>query len=258
MADNSFFKTKKQRLKSGDGLGYGTTLDWSSEIVDSTGVSASSGRVSPGSEVAVTDGLIHHYPLNDGTADDQVGNANGTVNGATHLDAGGPQEDGAFNLGGVSDYIEIPAGLLEDSYSLSTWVYLDSTSDWQRWFDIGADNKNHVYAAIPDANGNLTVTYKNGGADVYNLSASLPAPGNWVHLVHTSGDGSAEIYINGSLAASVSATTDPSSDWTPSAAYFGKSFAADPYLDGRLDNIRIYNRKLGEDGVQAIQDSERA
>ena len=79
----------------------------------------------------------------------------------------------------------------------------------------------------------------------------MPA-NQWVHVAVTLGNGTAKLYVNGALKATMSGVTIKPSDFQPSANYIGKSQFPDPLFNGMVDEFRIYNRVLSDAEIGAV------
>ena len=69
-------------------------------------------------------------------------------------------------------------------------------------------------------------------------------------------NGNMQLYLNASLSASNESTT-PLTTLTRTKQYIGKSnWSTDGYLDGMVDEFRIYSRALSAEEVSALFDYE--
>jgi hypothetical protein len=60
--------------------------------------------------------------------------------------------------------------------------------------------------------------------------------------------GSGSIYVNGSLAATMTITTNTNASWTPASLYVG-GYSWDGYSNTRFAFVKIYNTALTADQV---------
>lgn len=81
-SNNPNFRTQKRRVSSESQLAWGSEMDWSSEIVESTGVDITSGRIVPGDQSAVSDGLVAYRPYMS-SLQDNIGSADGSFQNGT-------------------------------------------------------------------------------------------------------------------------------------------------------------------------------
>jgi hypothetical protein len=218
-------------------------------------------------------GPVTHYPFNQSgsttTVLDVVGGRNGTLrNGASWTTLG--RFGNAVNLNSNnSNYVELPTGIvssLNSDYSISTWVYLNSLSTWSRVFDFGASvqyGNPVVYMFLTprhsDNNGTLRfaiTTSGNAGEQMITGSSALPT-NSWVHVVVTLSGTTGTLYVNGlAQGTNTNMTLRPSSLGNTNQNRIGRSqWSNDPYLNGRVDEFRIYDRALSSSEVTALYNS---
>ena len=109
----------------------------------------------------------------------------------------------------------------------------------------------------PSGNLHFTIrfTLSDGGVNRDDIDGTAITVATWHHaavVIDASGNG--RLYLNG---AQVGPTTSmkfrPSSLGSTPNDWIGKSeFAANPYLDGAIDEFRIYNRALSAAEISAL------
>ncbi|MFT3829351.1 MAG: LamG domain-containing protein [Opitutaceae bacterium] len=115
---------------------------------------------------------------------------------------------------------------------------------WQRIFDFGNGPGESLFLTPANWSGTsmqFTIT-KDGVATHDLLAPSLPVD-VWSHVAVVLGNGTAQLFVNGVLAASTTTTLRPS-DINPVLNYIGKSQWPDPLFNGAIDDFRIYNHAL--------------
>lgn len=160
----------------------------------------------------------------------------------------------ALLLGGSKSYVQLPYAVASTGeLTVAMWVKWSSASNaWQRIFDFG--NGTDSYLFLTPGNGNaMRFAIKNGGAEqVLDCPAQL-ATGTWKHVAVSIAQGRTAIYIDGEVAAESSAITISPADIKPVLNYLGRSqFTADPYFNGYLDDVRIYNYALDAAELQGV------
>ena len=204
----------------------------------------------------ITSGLVGHWKLNDGsglTASDNTGGSNGTLENGPTWTTG--QVGYALDYDGYDDYITFGtvSGLSLTDMTLSAWVYIPTSIpsgyrtiiEYDRfennWYGLWQnDNKLHFRWANSDANGRSDST----------ISIS---PDTWYHLVgvYDSSTNTSEIWVNGVLD-----TTIPSAlTATPrenQLITIGANNLEGEFFKGTIDDVRIYNRALTSDDVEAL------
>ncbi len=200
--------------------------------------------------------LTHRYSFTD-DASDSIGGANGTFIGNATNSAG------QLQLTGVnSDYLELPAGLLQDydSVTIDTWANLGAAQSWARLWefcDLGPATENEFYFS-PGWNSALDGSFYNAGFPYPggNIFSGGGAFGNQaLHVTCTYGDGSMEIYTNGVLQGSRSSASmiAPANQAGINSSSIGHSPFNDPGINGSVDEFRIYRGKLSAEEVAASQ-----
>ena len=221
-------------------------------------------RVEP---VAAT-ALVGYWKLDEGqglTAHDLSSGAHdGTLtSGPLWTTAGLPasitfDDPGALTFDGTSDYVDVGASATPNSsaFSVCAWVKLNSTSGWQglvsqdgtntsayALLKSSVTNKFALVAEAPDANG-ASVTSTGG--------TTTPVTGTWYHLCGTYDASTLRLYVNGALEGAVAF----SASWTATGhtilgADKSSGLRCD-YLNGTLDDVRIYDVALTATQVAAL------
>jgi hypothetical protein len=157
-------------------------------------------------------------------------------------------------------HVVLPSGMLSDSCeaTVATWVYLNSQRVLQRlWtFSTGADayiylTTNHNSSGLMRAGITLR-TNPNDSMFVEGPSA-LPT-GTWTHVAVVLGTAGLALYIDGVQAGSTAPSAIRPADLGKTLYdYIGRSnFSWDPYLDGNIDELRIYNRALSASEIRTL------
>ena len=203
------------------------------------------------------------WPFDDGSgmvARDASGNGNdGTLNGDPQWVAG--QLAGALELDGDGDYVDLPIGSvispLEEA-ALTLWVNWSGLGGaWQRILDFGSGTASYLYLCPSNgATGALRTAITTGGIwDEFDSSAG-PLPTGWHHIAVTVSSSSQTItmYLDGAEVGSLSNITSTLDDLGETTQnWVGRSqYAADPYFNGAVDDLRIYDVVLPEDAIQTV------
>jgi hypothetical protein len=205
----------------------------------------------------IDSGLVVFYKFDEisGTtaADSSGNNQTATLVGAGF--SGGLQNN-ALTMNGSGQYASLPSGIASDltSFSICTWVNLYSSTQWSHIFDFGTGTTTYMFLT-PNSGTSIRFSITTGGtAQEQQLNATALAQGSWhqvtVTLVATTGT----LYVDGAqVAQNTSMTLNPASLGTTTQNWLGRSeFATDPYLNGRLDNFRIYDRALSAGEIQTL------
>lgn len=153
----------------------------------------------------------------------------------------------AVDLDGTDDYVALPAGVVSglNDFTVAAWVNPEANATWARLFDFGTGTNNYMFLA-PSNGGAVRFAIRTPSVNEQQLTgpAVLPA-GTWSHVAVTLSGNMATLYVNGtSVATNKAMTLRPSSLGVTTQNWIGRAQFADPYLNGRVDDFRIYNRAL--------------
>jgi hypothetical protein len=224
------------------GLNNSTTYYYIVSATNNFGNSASSSQVS----TTPTRDLVGHWRFDEASgslATDASGNHNpGTlVNSPTRVS--GKLGTGALQFSAASQqYITVANSSSLNSpvrsITIAAWVNATDWSGNRRILQKG--NSDNQYRLL--AEGGVLKFHLNG---VDTLTAPLPPTATWVHVAATWEGSTMTIYTNGVTQTSAGAggTLATTSDPLAIARKNGSGVSGD-YFNGRLDDVRIYNRAL--------------
>lgn len=190
--------------------------------------------------------VYYDFEEDSGTiALDIWGNYTGTLmTGVTRSEG---QTGAAVNLAGnATSYIQLRDGIVEDmdDFTVSTWINLTSLSHWMRIFDFGWNTSSWMALEAADGDNKIRYEIDNAGAkSVLTSDYTLPT-NQWLHVAVVVEGQIGKIYVDASEVASGPITIKPSDLGKTPANYLGKSQYNDPYLNGMLDEFKIFNRAL--------------
>jgi hypothetical protein len=174
---------------------------------------------------------------------DSSGNGNtGTAYGTSVVDG---KIDRGRSFNGNGDYIDIPPINIPNAITVSAWLYADNFL--QHTFIIAKNPINTQWALIIEGRGLL----KWRGAGVAtNVVCDMPSNGAWHHVVAAQEGTKGSLYMDGVLRA---AGTLPAIGNGAGAINFGRFNSGDHwYFNGRMDEVRIYNRALSQAEVTEL------
>jgi hypothetical protein len=151
----------------------------------------------------------------------------------------------------------VPAGILADAceMTIASWVYINSHNQWQRFWDFGSDTKSYMHLT-PDStmSGALRFAIALNGNEQKVEIADVIHTKEWRHVAVVLGPAGATVYVDGVQAGASTSVIIRPADLGPTAKdYIGRSqFSTDPYLDGRIDEFRVYNRALAAAEIQSL------
>jgi len=220
------------------------------------------------SQINLSKGLVAYYPLN-GNANDYSGNGlHGLMkNGIKPTTDRYNQMNSAMIFDGIDDYIEVPDNSLlrfRDSFSItflfnrtaqSTISELIEKRDWtdgsKSSFDIGLISPGKVRTAIKT--GSDCSDPLNGW--VYPTVSDFIQPDQWYCVATTFNKGEVKFFLNGVLVGVSTATVSTMDSCTGSSLRMGIHWQGDPLpFQGKMDEVRLYNRALDVGEVAALCD----
>ena len=198
---------------------------------------------------------VAHYPL-DNSSEDNHGNTYDGTDTNIEYRFGRYGQAAVFN--GSSSYITTPSIIPANNFSFSIWVNLDvipaSSSNLQIIYNINrfADN---VRWYISVTTGGKVEAW-NGANTFITSSNHIVNTGQWYHITYTASSTTGKkIYVDGIEVFTSSDTgnnqgTATTTDWQAFGRYFNAS--APFYLDGKLDQVRIFSTALTSDQVTEL------
>lgn len=201
--------------------------------------------------------LLLNYPFSE-----NKGNAvlDSSANGFHGKLVGGVQwneqsrQGGGMEFNGTDGYIELPNQVTDtEDFTFAAWVYWKGGAPWQRVLDAGNGLARHMFLTPSQHSGVLQFTLHGSGGDQSLLSAA-PLPTNeWTHVAVTLQGDTGKLYVNGQVVASGDYMKLNPNELLATEVYLGKSrFAADPYFNGSLDEVRIYNKALTVEEIKKL------
>ena len=211
----------------------------------------------------LNNGLVAYYPFN-GNANDASGNGNNGVDvSATPTTDRFGTPNAAYNFAGLSNpqIIRVPNSptlQFGNQASFSLWVHMNSFYGMDGWGNASATGFHVMFSKDFDrcclyegiggmANGNFSSNgYSNGWYSGILLNIdTVPGSslGQWYNITYVFTPTEARMFSNGQLVATKSGTTTFANS-NSKDLYFGR---LNPFwypLNGKLDDVRFYNRAL--------------
>jgi hypothetical protein len=204
---------------------------------------------------------LYHFDETSGTTSaDSSGNGNtATLQGGVTFSPG--VRGNAATFSGANQYVTLPTGIVSalTNFSISAWLYQSLAGHGHRVFDFGTGTTVNMFLT-PDGDVlRYAVTTGGHGAEEDLLTASTLPIGTWQHLTVTQAAANATLYLDGIvIAQNVATTLHPSSLGVTTQNWIGRSqYADNPYLTGKVDEFRIYDRALSAAEVMDLYMLER-
>lgn len=211
--------------------------------------------------VVVGTELCLHLPLDEGlgsSAGDVSGfGRNGTLAPGAGWGAG-RLAGSALALDGASGHLALPSGVMAglSDFTLALWAHWNTSATFARVLDFGSSDIAYLALMPRDSAGRLrcsiTGTHYHGEQSIV-ADAALPT-GRWVHLAVTLAGSVGTLYVDG-----VAVGSHPAISFAPfqlgdtTQNWLGRSqYGADPYFNGRLQDLRLYSGALDAAAIAAL------
>lgn len=224
---------------------------WYYRISAVTPVGERSGTETP--RVAVPGELWLHLPLSGHTNDVSGHGRHGRLVGGTSW-VEGRTGGSAVRLDGSSGHVVLPDGALSalGDFTIALWAYWETAATNTRVFDFGSSDI--AYMALSPRDNRNQMRFMATRTHWYGeqaLSTSTLPTGRWVHLAVTLSGTVGTLYVDGSPIASHSEIQLPPCQFGHTrSTWLGRSqYGADPFFNGRLQDLRIYSGALDASSI---------
>ncbi|MCD8048212.1 MAG: Ig-like domain-containing protein [Clostridia bacterium] len=155
---------------------------------------------------------------------------------------------------GNSSYLELVGDItsyLDDDFTVSTWVRVDSPNWWMRIFDFGTESAYAFLGLYDTTDLRYALLTDETGYEINVTADDTVEDGAWMHVALVRSGNTVKIYKNGVLSASsVDFGEHTPSEVTEGNNYLGKSqFSSDAYFKGYIDEFKIYAAALTDEQV---------
>lgn len=186
--------------------------------------------------------LLAHYTF-DNTLNDISGNEFHALK-SEPVYAEGKKEE-AVVLNGIDDFITIPSQIFENvsDMTLGMWLRLNEGDDYEV-FNIGTSAEGMTMNV--NSNSSTLAFAITKGSQTQQIAAHVDIPtGKWIHIAAVLSDDTGMLYLNGKeVGRSEDVTFNPEDLSFTGDGFVGVSQAQDIYLNGLIDDFRIYNTAL--------------
>ncbi len=213
-----------------------------------------------------TDSLVAFYPFNGNAKDASVeGNHGDIVGKITSVPDRYGDPNSAFRFSGEHSYIDCkdPESLrMEKHYSISLWFYHDGSNQVAPFVQKRKNGSPYDMYSVgygsnpytPKASDDIIFLniQDNNQSERKAITYTDPIPVGWNHLVIVNNsEGKARLYINSEKVASSVAGSGPTKveGWN---LFIGGSPYTGQFLNGSLDDIRIYSKKLSKEEISQL------
>ena len=203
-------------------------------------------------------GLIAYYPFNGNANDAGKNHYDGLVKRARLCEDKNGKPNSAYHFNGSDNYIQVDN--IKDLDAIETiticaWVYPQSYSSYVAWLSKPACPYNSQIRAgfgdVKDKNWGLTL-YNDSNWFEYNAKDNLIPLNQWSFVVISANTktGEAKAYLNGKEVGVWQKIRKFAHSKLP--MYIGYQVDDGEYFDGKIDEIRIYNRVLSAEEILTL------
>jgi hypothetical protein len=200
--------------------------------------------------------LTHLYTFNDGTMNDWVGGANGTLrNGASIVNGRLLLQNEAISSGQSTrvQYGQLPAGVLPNgAATIEVWYTTSNAAGWSRVFDIGnqvgTEGDSYLYFTASSGNNDTRVALSpsGGGADSTVMGTqTADLNQHMAAVVIDTTAGLLRLFIDGTQRSTAALGGANGGSITDTLAYLGRSlWNSDTGFSGAINEVRIFDEAL--------------
>ena len=198
----------------------------------------------------VSSGLVARYDFN-GDANDISGFGNNpTVSGATPTIDRFKNPNSAYNFTGSSKiFTTIPATAQIDNITLAAWVRPTSFVASLQYIVVNGTGANG-YGILVDGTTGILKGISGGGGGYIVSTVSLPL-NVWSHVSLKRTNGNWDLLLNGRIVQ----TLNGGNPAVPTSGVYIGSDASVGYINGDIDDVRVYNRSLPPPEILALSGS---
>lgn len=219
-------------------------------------------------QVNLSQGLVAYYPFN-GNANDASGYGNnGNVQGATLTADRFNTANSAYYFDGVDDFIQVAnSASLNQSQALTVTAFfyperngtqtiigkINYTQPTGTQFQVAMDYSPYpgILYGVNPANNGCTGAGNNGA--YVNTGGGNVALNQWYCMAAIFDNGVMRFYVNGTLIRTTNSGFSTLNACTNATMQIGSWWSGDPQrFKGKIDDIRIYNRPLNQQEVEAL------
>ncbi len=201
-----------------------------------------------------TAGLVAFYPFN-GNAHDESGNGNdGTLQGPVLTFDRCGIANRAYYFDGSDDFINLNSTFDYPRRTVNLWFYAETIDMISRHIYISDNptlNNGFSQIKIMVTDGLKEIRSSTGVAGPVAEAHAIVEENEWHMVTLVADEDSARHYLDGILIGTFKNGTK-TSDVGEASALLGTSRVFDRFYNGRIDDVRIYNRALGIDEIRLL------
>ncbi len=211
------------------------------------------GRISANSKIDET-------PLTNGSFLAKINKSDGSLVWVKNIS----EENSALSFDGTDDYVELSTSNLaniDHALTFSAWIYHNDNGLKNQILNKHNWDDSKGYLLALTATSQIEFRLNNGSCDWENNECSLwsepIAPRTWTHVTALLEDSKMRLFINNIENSSEASFSGNILNTEVEKLTLGKvSYGLDEYLNGFLDDVRIYNRALSTTEITALYNNQ--
>jgi type II secretory pathway pseudopilin PulG len=209
----------------------------------------------------VTYGLVGHWKMDEATSTtvyDAMGDYNGSMYGSPIRSTSTCKIAYCLDFNGSTDYVNIPDSdgldIGQPELTVSAWINPDTLTATT----FAVVNKNSPYLLWIDGTNKRVTTGLQQGVTwywAYGGSNSI-ATSTWTHILFSYDGTSRKIYVNGAQSGNTDTQISGNISVGTASINLGRDGCCNRYyFNGKIDDVRVYNRALSADEIKQIYES---
>ena len=210
---------------------------------------------------SLNNGLVTYYPFNGNAHDEGLNGNNGAIYGASLTTDRFGNPNSAYLFNGIDNYIKASSNNLPTAdRTVSLWFNTNPLQSYQLSGPIAYGGTWCGYTWFEGMNANTILQDVHCGANTFSVPYTISS-GQWYNLVITNDISGRKMFLNGTLIGTnsnyINNTYTLYRDLSIGVIVSGNGYA--PYTDGnigwfngKIDDIRIYNRSLSSTEVLTL------
>ena len=207
-------------------------------------------------QIDLKKGLVAEYTFNNNVKNQAGNHSHGMLSGGKYVGGKNLSDFNCLSFDGINDNVILAIdSFTHEEYSYSLWTRpskIPRKGKSEIIFDIGGFGGDQLIQLSNDVNSSEAPYKLNGfyaggyiaGTKVSRVvTNTLPDTSSWYHLVLVRFDKGKKFYVNCKLVDSLIDNSKPNYG-SQEAVSIGSRFNGTNYYNGKVDNIRLYNRPL--------------
>ena len=213
--------------------------------------------------ISLSTGLVGYFKFDGNTADSSTQLSHGTPTSLTSTAGIQCVPNTAYDFNGTSSKVVAGTGSrgITHTVNISAWVKTTKSTDYQHIVEKYNWPSDRGYALAIKFGIPYVIARNSSGSGIHTWSAGQTfsvSDGQWHHLFARVSQNNLEIWVDGVLKATATQTAsnpDLTTTKNLNIGYYNHGTSNPGYLDGSMDEVRLYNRDLTVNEIKALAES---